>query len=414
MPRPSYNIAVIGGGVVGCAVARELGKRFEDVVLIEKEPSAGFHTSGRNSGVIHSGINPKPGTLKARLCVEGNRELRQYCRDYKIPMEEGGTLVLALRDEEIPVLEELKSRAGQNGVPGVRLLSPAEIRDHEPHARGIRGLHSPAGAIVDSLALTRSLAENARKEGVEIRLGQEAQEFQETPKGVSFHCGSEVLTAGLLINCAGLHADRLAHQMGVGKNYTVAPFRGEYFVVNRPGEPLVKSMIYPAPNLKFPFLGVHLTKTTTGKILIGPNAVPAFGREAYRASDIRPRDLFEMAGHKGFWNAFFHNRDLMSVAWNELKNSCSQEHFWRQASQLVDGLLPEHISLEAKTGIRPQLIRSDGELVEDLVIETTAHSIHILNVISPGMTSSLAFARWFTAQINPALVWTREPAEGAA
>jgi L-2-hydroxyglutarate oxidase len=409
MPARSFNIAIIGGGVVGAAVAREAAACFEDILLIEKEPFVGCHTSGRNSGVIHSGINSKPGTLKAKLCVEGNKELRRYCRERSLPMEQGGTLVVATDDSQISVLGELKNRSEKNGVPGVEILSSDELRRHEPKAKGAAGLYSPTGAIVDSLRLTQSLARDAEDRGVRIQLTQGVDELKETKHCVQLSCKGEVISAKLVINCAGLHADRLAHLMKVGLNYTVVPFRGEYFVVKKPGPPIVRSMIYPTPNLRFPFLGVHVTKTVTGKVLIGPNAVPAFGREAYRNRDVKWRDLFDMVIHKGFWNALLHNRDLVSAAWNELQNSCSRQHFWRQACELVEGLDLDDIALETRVGIRPQLIRSDGELVEDLVIETTPRSIHILNVVSPGMTSAIAFAKWFVDRISHECRWTGEP-----
>lgn len=414
MPAKPYNIAVIGAGIVGTALARELAGRFPDVLLLEKEASVGFHTSGRNSGVIHSGINPKPGTLKAELCVKGNRELRQYCSDHGIPFEQGGTLVVATRENEIPILKELRNRGEKNGVPGVQILSQKEIKDHEPHAKGVAGLYSPTGAIVDSLALTQSLARDAQERGAHLELTREVTDLKELKHAVQLSYSGNMLSAKLVINCAGLHADRLAHMMNIGRNYTVAPFRGEYFVVNKPGEPIVRSMVYPTPNLRFPFLGVHLTKTVTQKVLIGPNAVPAFGREAYRNRDIRLKDMMEMVRHKGFWNALLHNRDLTSIAWNELKNSCSKRHFLEQAGHLITGLGTEDIQLETRVGIRPQLIRSDGELVEDLIIETTPRSVHVLNVVSPGMTSSTAFANWFSQQINDRCEWTGQRAKVAA
>jgi len=414
MNQKFYDVIVVGAGIIGCALARELAGRFGKVLLIDKEKSVGFHTSGRNSGVVHSGLNPKPGTLKARLCVEGSRLIREYCKERGIACEQVGTYVVAADASQVPVLQELKHRGETNGVPGIEILPIDRLREREPNVRGVAALCSPAGAIVDSLGLTRALADDAVKQGATLALGQEVTRIEEASDAATITTRQECYRAKVVINCAGLHADRLAHMMGVGQEYTIAPFRGEYFVVRRAGPPLIRSMVYPIPHPKVPFLGVHLTRTVSGAVLLGPNAVPAFGREAYFWNKIRLSDLAEMAGHRGIWNALFRNRDLVKVAWDELRHSRSQSHFWREASRLVNGLRLEELTLENRVGIRPQLIRSNGQLLDDLVIESTARSIHILNVVSPGMTSSMAFAKWFSNGINDRLEWTGRVSEAAA
>jgi len=401
-----HDVAIIGAGVVGCAIARELSGRFKSVLLLDKEAAVGFHTSGRNSGVVHSGFNPKPGTLKAALCVEGSRLIRQYCKEQGVPCEQVGTYVVAVDEAQVPVLEELKRQGEKNGVPAIEILTAERVRAREPNVKGVAAMYSPTGAIVDSQALTRALADDAVKLGVTLALGQEVMRITETPDVAEITTRWGAYRARVVINCAGLHADRLAHMMGVGRDYTIAPFRGEYFVVRRAGQPLIRSMIYPVPHPKVPFLGVHLTRTVAGSVLVGPNAVPAFGREAYKQTDVSVRDLSEMVRHRGFWNALRRNRALIAVAWNELRRSSSRRHFWKEASRLVEGLKLEELTPESRVGIRPQLIRSNGELVDDLVIETTAHTIHVLNVVSPGMTSALAFAKWFSGGINSQLEWT--------
>jgi len=401
-----HDVAIIGAGVVGCAIARELGGRFKSVLLLDKEVAVGFHTSGRNSGVVHSGFNPKPGTLKAALCVEGSRLIRQYCKERGVPCEQVGTYVVAVDETQVPVLEELERQGEKNGVPGIEILPLDRMREREANVKGVAAMYSPTGAIVDSLALTRALADDAAKLGATVALGQEVTRIEETRDLARVVTRRGTYCARLVVNCAGLHADRLAHMIGVGQDYTIAPFRGEYFVVRRPGHPLIRSMIYPVPHPKVPFLGVHLTRTVAGSVLVGPNAVPAFGREAYKRTDVSVRDISEMVRHRGFWNALRRNRALIAVAWNELRRSSSRRHFWKEASRLVEGLKLEELTLESRVGIRPQLIRSNGELVDDLVIETTAHTIHVLNVVSPGMTSALAFAKWFSGRINSQLEWT--------
>jgi L-2-hydroxyglutarate oxidase len=414
MHQNSYNIAIIGGGIIGCALARELGKRFDRIVLLEKEDSVGFHTSSRNSGVVHSGFNPKPGTLKAKLCVEGSQMIREYCKDRSIPYEQVGTHVVAAEEAQIPVLYELKNRGEKNGVPGLEILPIERVRDYEPNVKGIASMFSPAGAIVDSAALTRSLADDARELGVTISIAQKVLRIVEKVDTIKLLTKDNFYTAELMINCAGLHADRLAHMMGLGRDYIIAPFRGEYFTVNRPGPPIIRSMVYPAPNLLVPFLGVHLTRTVEGSVLIGPNAVPAFGREQYTRKGINLRDLVEMASHKGIWNALIHNRNLINIAWNELLHSWSRWHFMREASKLVTGLCHQDLRRNNRVGIRPQLIRSDGHLVEDLMLESTSRSIHVLNAVSPGMTSALAFARWLSRGIDDKLRWKDKMLKSAA
>ena len=401
-----YDFCVIGGGIVGCTLARELVRCVDRVLLLEKETSLAFHTSGRNSGVVHSGFNPKPGTLKARLCIEGPKLIREFSTELKVPFEQVGTYVVAVKETEVSVLYELKGRGEENGVPGLEILSIEEARRREPNIKGVAALFSPMGAIVDSAALTRAVAGEAQRLGTRIVLGEEVIRIKENRVDAEITTTGDRYHTQLVINCAGLHADRLAHMMGVGKEYVIAPFRGEYFEVKRSGPPIIYSMVYPIPNPIVPFLGVHLTRTVQGFVLIGPNAVPAFGREAYRWLAVSLGDLGQILGHRGFWNAVLRNRALVKIAWNEFRRSCSRAHFLKEASKLVSGLRLQDLQLGSRAGIRPQLIKSDGRLVEDLVIEATPRSIHVLNVVSPGMTSALAFAKWFGSRIDDNLQWT--------
>ncbi len=310
------------------------------------------------------------------------------------------------RDEsQIPLLAALKARAEENRVPDVAILAPQAFQTHEPNAVGVAALYSPTGAIVDAVALTQELGREAEERGVRIRLNEGIRSLEETASHVLLIGRNGTYKAELVINCSGSQADRIAHDLGVALRYTIVPFRGEYVVIPPSEFPLVRSMIYPLPDLRFPFLGVHVTKTVTGNILIGPNAVLAMGRECYTRYQVSPRDMCEMLGHKGFWNAVRHNSQLLSVVWKELRSSLSEGHFLRQAAHLVNGLNIPHRVLNRTAGIRAQLIDSNGTLVDDLVIETTPRSIHILNVVSPGMTSSLAFAKWFSQKLNNQGKW---------
>ncbi|MBI1870570.1 MAG: L-2-hydroxyglutarate oxidase [Chlamydiae bacterium] len=409
-----YDILIVGGGIVGCSLAKELGRRFDRVLVLEKENGVAFHTSGRNSGVIHSGFNQKPGTLKAQLCVDGNRQTRAYCKERQIPCEEVGTYVVATREEELPSLHQLKAKGDKNGVPGIEILSIEEVRRREPNVKGLAALFSPTGAIVDSVKFAQALRDDAERLGVGFGFGEEVMHIKERKDEVKVSTNRWTYQAQLLINCAGLHADRLAHLMKVGREYMINPFRGEYFVVGGKSVSIINSMIYPVPNPEFPFLGVHLTKTIAGSILIGPNAVPAFGREAYSKWSFNLKDFSQMIFHRGLWKALRTNRLLREVAWSELKNSCSKKHFLKEASRLVDGLRLEDLTLAKRVGIRAQLIRSDGQFQDDLVVETTRRSIHLLNVVSPGMTSALPFAQWLSKGIADGLYWRYPRQEAAA
>ncbi|MBI1883227.1 MAG: L-2-hydroxyglutarate oxidase [Chlamydiae bacterium] len=400
-----FDIAIVGAGVVGSALARELGQRFGKVLLLDKENAVAFHTSGRNSGVIHSGFNQKPGTLKARLCVEGSRLTREYCREKGVPCKEVGTYVMAMEESELKRLEELKARGEKNGVPGLEILSIEKVHEREPRALGLTALFSPTGAIVDSVKLVQSLVQDAQERGVVLRLGEEVKRVEEGKEGVCLFTQKDRYDAKLLINCAGLHADRLAHLMGLGREYAITPFRGEYFEANGTCAKKIHAMIYPVPHPEFPFLGIHVTPTVHGTIILGPNAVLAAGREAYGRWSFNFRDVFRTLFHGGFLKAFFKNSLLRKVAWHELKNSCSKQHFFREASRLVEGFQIEDFSLAKRVGIRPQLIRKDGQFVDDLVIEQTPHSLHLLNVVSPGMTSAIPFAQWLSKGIDNVLCW---------
>ncbi len=403
MDNTTYDIAIIGAGIVGSALARELSQRFPRILVLEKESQAAEHTSGRNSGVVHSGFNPTPGTLKARLCVEGNALIHDYCLSHNVPYKQVGTLVVAHTDDQIPALEMLLKKGEKNGVPGLTVLAESDLKKKEPAAKGKAALFSPSGALVDAKALTRSIAKDAQRSGSVFHFNHRVTGLQETSEGIHIQTAHSSFNAKLVINCGGLYADQIAHQIGVGLSFSIAPFRGEYFVIRRP---IIQSMLYSPPDPRFPFLGIHLTQTIQGDVLVGPNAVPAFGREAYRTSDFSLSDLWDMIRHPGFWNAFWHNRALVKVAWKELHHSFSPSHFLEEASHLVDGLSLNDLEKTPHVGIRPQLLRDNGELVEDLVIEHTPHSIHILNMISPGMTCSLSFAKWISTQISDDLHWS--------
>jgi L-2-hydroxyglutarate oxidase LhgO len=349
-----------------------------------------MHASGRNSGVVHSGFNPKPGTLKARLCIEGNRRLAEYAQANGVPFRRVGTFVIARSESEAKVIEILRRNGVANGVPGIEIISGDALRKHEPNALGDAALYAPTGAIIDSISFVQSLAESAKKQGAEFLFGCRVNDIREMANHVEISTDAKRISAAFVVNCAGVYADKIAHAMGIGLSYAIIPFRGEYYEVKSDGVPLIRSMVYPAPDLAFPFLGVHLTASVDGRVLIGPNAVPAFGREAYFRSSLNLRELAEELIWKGTWNLLKDAHARRTAIW-EIKRSLSKKIFATEASTVVKGVRSKALR-PYRAGIRAQLVSDNGRLVEDMVIERTAHSLHLLNVVSPGMTCSIPFA----------------------
>ncbi len=414
-----YQAIIVGAGVIGCAVARALAARRPSwkILVLEKEPDVARHTSGRNSGVIHSGFNAAPGTLKARFCVEGNRRLREYCRTRNVTMLEVGTVVVAVEPEDELTLAELERRGRENGVPGITLIDHERLKTLEPHTAGrisaagapsadvsdagrisrSAALFSPTGSIVDSTGVVRAYASEARDAGVEFSFFKKVRSVE--PGGAGFWIQTDVdrHESVFFINCAGLYADQIAHQLGVAPDLRIFPFRGDYFRLVGDKSHLVRSMIYPAPNIKYPFLGIHFTKKVTGEVLVGPNAVLAFGRESYTPLDIQWTETVQMILTRHFWN-MISGPDFRSLALDQLKTTLFKRAFLNGARRLLPDLGPRDF-VRAQSGNRAQLVNSRGELVEDLVLERSGRSIHVLNAVSPGLTCSLPFADYVVDEL---------------
>ncbi|MBI5200660.1 MAG: L-2-hydroxyglutarate oxidase [Elusimicrobia bacterium] len=396
----SYDYLVIGGGVTGCALARSLAlkHRGAKIAVLEKEGKVAFHTSGRNSGVVHAGYNQKPGTLKAKFCVEGNRRLVEYCRAKSVPVDESGILIVARAQAERATLEELLRRGKENGVPNLRIVDGAEIKRLEPNASGIAALHAPSGSAVDSAFYVEALADDARTAGVEFRLGEGVKRIDERSESYEVRTTDGRLRAKKLFNCAGLYADRLAHQLGAGLPYTIVPFRGEFYYIDEAKAGLIRSMIYSVPDIRYPFLGVHWTRTVHGKVKVGPNAVLAFGREAYGTYQVQPIDVARMTLDSRFWKMLA-GADFRRLAGENLKSSLSKTAFLKQAFSLVHGAEAKDFK-KGPSGIRAQLVDTEGKLVDDIVVEKKDNSLHVLNAISPGLTCSLPFADHLAGQLD--------------
>lgn len=389
----TWDFAVVGAGIVGCAIARELKLRYpeKNVLVIEKESSPGVHASGRNSGVIHSGINQKPGSLKAALCVRGSALLRNFCKKSMVPMKEVGTVVVAQTDEESATLRELVRRATANGVIGVRILQKDDLAKVEPYACGKEALLSPTGAIVDKAKVVTGIVADSAELGASYSFDSRVRKICDKADHLIVKTQQSDMRVKFLINCAGLYADQVAQMMDVGGEFCLVPFRGDYYRLLPERSYLVNSMIYPTPDLEMPFLGIHLTKRIDGSVIIGPNATLAMGRENYRNSKINWGESLQMIFDTRFIRLIT-DKDFFRIALDQAKLSISKKAFATAAKRLVPRISEDDF-LQEQSGIRAQLVDRKGRLVDDFVFERTDKSFHVLNAVSPGFTSAMAFAQ---------------------
>ena len=379
-----YEVAVIGGGIVGLATARAVAARLPgvDLVVIEKETEPATHQTGHNSGVLHTGIYYTPGSLRAKLCVQGHRAMAEFCRHEGLPFRGGGKVVVATTRAQVPRLEELQRRGNLNGVRGLRRLDGDQLREREPHARGVAALDVLEAASVDFAAVARRIAADLPGE---LRTGAPL-EAVEVGEVVALHAGGSRVTARLVVNCGGLHSDRVARLAGATPEVRIVPFRGEYYRLRDEAATLVRSLIYPVPDPTFPFLGVHFTRRVDGTVEVGPNAVLALGREHYRGSRPNAADIAEMLRFGGFWR-------LVGRHWRagsaELWRSRIRAVYARSARALVPEVSGADL-LPGGAGVRAQAVGADGRLVDDFWIQESPGFVHVLNAPSPAATASLA------------------------
>ena len=388
---PVQRYAVVGGGIIGTAVARRLLARAPDAVVtvLEKEDRLAAHQTGRNSGVVHAGLYYEPGSLKATLCRRGVSLLREFCVEKGLPYEEIGKVLVALDGAEEERLGAIAERARANGVPGVRVIDRAELHELEPHVAGIAALHSPTTAIVDYVAVTEQLAEEARKAGATVRTGFEVAGLRSTGGEVvvTSTAGEEVVVDRVVL-CSGLQVDRLARLAGDDDAPRIVPFRGEYYALRPDKRALVNRLVYPVPDPRYPFLGVHLTPRVDGEVLVGPNAVLALAREGYRWRDVSPAELAAIARFPGF-RRFARQHWRTGLA--EMRGSLSKRAYTAAARRYVPELTVEDM-VPATAGIRAQALESDGSLVDDFRITRRGAVVAVRNAPSPAATSSLAIA----------------------
>ncbi|OAN36926.1 L-2-hydroxyglutarate oxidase [Mycolicibacterium iranicum] len=393
----STRYAVVGGGIVGLAVARELLHRIEGahVTVFEKEDAVGRHQTGHNSGVVHAGLYYQPGSLKARLCRRGGHLLREYCSDKGIRYAECGKIVVARNGVEAARLSEIRRRADANGVPGLRMLDIDGIRDIEPHAQGLSGLHSPTTGIVDYPAVARALAVDVVDSGGTVLLNEEVRTISRRTHEVMLGTSRTTEAFDTVITCAGLQSDRVARLSGGEIDPRIVPFFGDYLLLDEAKSGLVNGLIYPVPDPRYPFLGVHLTKHIDGRVSLGPNAFLSLGRETYDRGRWSATDIASAVGFPGFWR--FASRNS-AAAVREARTVMSKTAFVREAQKYVPAVRVDDVTWGPR-GIRAQAMRTDGSLEDDFVIGGADRIIHLRNAPSPGATSSLAIAEYIVGTV---------------
>ena len=386
MPIPRAEIVIIGGGIVGLATAFRAAERFpaRKIVVIDKESAVARHQTGHNSGVLHTGIYYRPGSLRAKNCREGKLAMEAFCEREGIPFRRCGKVIVATREEELPRLQTLFERGQANGVRCER-IEPARLREIEPHAAGVAAIHVPEAGIVDYVAVCERLSQLIQQAGAEILLETRVTGIRSHHDSVLISTTRGEIEADLAVNCGGLHSDRLARLAGAEVTAKIVPFRGEYFKLTSEAEHLVKGLIYPVPDPRFPFLGVHFTTMIDGGVECGPNAVLAFAREGYTKTAINLRDLAESLTYPGFLRmAAQHWRTGLGEMWR----SVSKAAFVRELQRLVPEVRSSQL-VAAPAGVRAQALSADGTLVDDFVIEMQARVVNVLNAPSPAATSSL-------------------------
>ncbi len=394
----TYDIAIVGGGIVGLATGRELLARHPHLKLIvlEKEDILASHQTGHNSGVIHSGIYYKPGSLKAQLCVEGRKSLWEYCDAKQIPYKNVGKLIVATEESELKNLDELYQRGVANGIPGLEIVDEAGIREREPYCRGIKAIFSPVTGIVDYGIVARSYGEDIKAAGGDVETGREVTGM-DRKGGISIlHTKKGDVEAKYMIACGGLMADRLAKMSGASPDPKIVPFRGDYLILKPEKRYLVKGNIYPVPDPSFPFLGVHFTPRMNGDIWLGPNAVLAFAREGYNFTTINFGDLFETLTYSGFIKMA---SKYFSTGMGEMYRDVLRSAYVKALQRYIPELKVED-TLTGPSGVRAQAMMSDGSMVDDFVFDGDGGVVNVRNAPSPAATSSLAIGRYVSNEAD--------------
>jgi L-2-hydroxyglutarate oxidase len=383
-----YDFIVVGGGIVGLATALRVleARPGTSLLLLEKESGLGRHQTGHNSGVLHAGLYYKPGSLKAKLAVEGLRQMVDFCQKHKVPHEQCGKIVVATEKEELPRLEKLLERGTANGLKGLRKLGPEQIREIEPHAAGLAAIHVPEEGIVDYGAVVEAMAREIQAKGGKIQTGLLVERLEGAGGRWKIKTSNGEFEAKQVVACAGLHSDRVVSRSGMKPSAKIMPFRGEYYMIRKERQQLVRNLIYPVPDPQFPFLGVHFTRMIAGGVEAGPNAVLALAREGYTWGNINLRDLAESLLFPGLWKFMMKYPSICSY---EIWRSINRKEFCRSLKKLVPEIREDDLE-PGSAGVRAQAMSSDGALVEDFSFVEGPGILHVVNAPSPAATASLA------------------------
>jgi len=392
----AYDITIIGGGIVGTATALSiLNEKKLNLLLLEAESSLAAHQTGNNSGVIHSGLYYKPGSLKAANCTIGREMMYDFCTEHKIPVDRCGKIVVATSNEEIPALNMLEERGKANGLTGIKRFTAKEIKEYEPHASGIDGLFVPQTGIVDYVAVTNKYAELIHQKGGELKTNAKLTSVKKDGSDLVLLTEQKEYRTKFVVNCAGLQSDRVAKLCGVDPGLMIIPFRGEYYQLRKDKQYLVKNLIYPVPDPQFPFLGVHFTRMINGGVEAGPNAVLAFKREGYKKTDFSLRDILEMKLYPGFWKMA---AKYYKMGFQEFRRSFSKELFVKSLQKLIPEIQYDDIEVGG-AGVRAQALERDGKLVDDFRIVEAERMVHVLNAPSPAATASLSIGKTISEMV---------------
>ncbi len=389
--KNKYDIAIIGGGIVGTATAMALCKKQGlSLLILESEERLAYHQSGHNSGVIHSGIYYKPGSLKAKLCTEGREALYDFCREHDIPHERCGKVIVATSEDQLDYLDTLMERGRDNGMTDIERLDAEGVREREPHSAGIAGLYVPYTGIVDYIKIVEKYAEIIRGKSANIILNARVAAISRGNGSITLSTLKGDFQASHIINCAGLNTDRVARMAGLKPKLQIIPFRGEYYTIKPEKRELVKNLIYPVPDPRFPFLGVHFTRRIDGQVEAGPNAVLALGRKAYKKTSFSFLEMANMAAYSGFWKMA---KKYWKTGLDEYFRSWSKPAFVKELRKLLPDLKEDDI-VEGGSGIRAQALEPDGSLVDDFRIVESEDMIHVLNAPSPAATASITIGEY--------------------
>lgn len=384
------RIGIVGGGIVGIAIARALMRTGDfDVTVLEKESRVAQHQTGHNSGVVHAGLYYQPGSLKATLCARGRQLTREFCQERNLPYRELGKLVVAVTDSDLPKLDDIERRARENQVPGLKRLNAQEMREIEPHVAGVAAVHSPETAVVDYAAITEAMAEDVRRAGGNIMLGQEVTAVNNAGGTVNVSTTAGAHSFDRLIVCAGLHSDVVAKMVGASPSPKILPFRGEYWMMATDRRDLVKGMIYPVPDPRFPFLGVHFTRGVYDEVHVGPNAVPALAREGYSWGQISLKDTLESILWPGA-ATLAKQHWLMGV--REISSSLVKPLYYQEARKFVPELRSSDLVSKSASGVRAQAWDKDGSLLDDFAVDQVGQVTLLRNAPSPAATSAMSIA----------------------